>query len=308
MLYLTYDNTKHTDGFGSQLQRILSIFCLAKEYECKYIHSGFQSIDYQGLKCLEENKLENAFTERANDLFRLPSEERVSEFSRVETIDYITFDILHYWKKEAEQKDILLRILYAHRFLDTLPSLFSHVPTFSWISEEKNTPLQIAVHIRRGELFLVDSERMLPNEYYYTMMKNLEDICESLQIPYQFTIYTEQPTKIAAISPEHPGMCNRFAAAKILSPTQTDLEMFRTISNTHFKINTDPFETFIEMVDADILVCSLSSFSYTAALLKKKKGHVLIPKRKFWHGSVSEWIDTEKTEDFMRLLRALDDK
>ena len=288
MLYLTYNNTAHMDGFGSQLQRMLSVYCVAKETGAGYIHSGFHDIQYQGLKCLEENKTDDEFVATANRLFKMEGCDEVPSFDEVVLIDYLTRDVLDVWL--ATTRNILLRITYAHRLLDAEPEIFRHAPTFPWLSSSTRS-IQIAVHIRRGELFLVDSDRMLPNEYYYGVMQQLHQMFSKSNQSHQFTIYTEQPTKRTEVSPQHPGIWNRFEANKVISPEQTDLSMFMNIPNTRFKINTDPFETFIEMVNSDILVCSLSSFSYTAALLKKE-GHVLIPKKRFWHGSMPHWLDT----------------
>ena len=276
------------DGFGSQLQRMLSVYCVAKETGAGYIHSGFHDIQYQGLKCLEENKTDDEFVATANRLFKMEGCDEVPSFDEVVLVDYLTRDVLDGWL--ATTRNILLRITYAHRLLDAEPEIFRHAPTFPWVSPSTH-PIQIAVHIRRGELFLVDSDRMLPNEYYYGVMQQLHQMFSKSNQSHQFTIYTEQPTKRTEVSPQHPGIWNRFEANKVISPEQTDLSMFMNIPNTRFKINTDPFETFIEMVNSDILVCSLSSFSYTAALLKKE-GHVLIPKKRFWHGSMPHWLDT----------------
>ena len=297
MLYLTYNNTAHMDGFGSQLQRMLSVYCVAKETGAAYIHSGFHDIQYQGLKCLEENKTDDEFVATANRLFKMEGVDAVPSFDEVVLVDYLTRDVLDKWLSAAADKSVLLRITYAHRLLDAEPEIFRHAPAFPWVSPYPRVsayprqPIQIAVHIRRGELFLVDSDRMLPNEYYYEVMKQLHQMFSKSNQSHQFTIYTEQPTKRTEVSPQHPGIWNRFEANKVISPEQTDLSMFMNIPNTRFKINTDPFETFIEMVNSDILVCSLSSFSYTAALLKKE-GHVLIPKKRFWHGSMAHWLDT----------------
>jgi len=290
MLYLTYNNTAHMDGFGSQLQRMLSVYCVAKEVGCGYIHSGFQDIQYQGLKCLEENKTDAEFVATANRLFKLEGD-NTPRFDEVVLVEYLTREVLTRWLLDvaSTKRTVLLRITYAHRLLDAEPEIFRHAPVFPWVSQ-KPAPLQIAVHIRRGELFLVDSDRMLPNEYYYGVMQQLRQMLGDSNRDHEFTIYTEQPTKRTEVSPQHPGIWNRFEANKVISPEQTDLSIFANIPNTRFKINTDPFETFIEMVNSDILVCSLSSFSYTAALLKKH-GHVLIPKRRFWHGSMSHWLD-----------------
>jgi len=300
MLFLTYNNKQHTDGFGSQLQRIISIFCLAKEYNCEYTHSGFHVIEYQGLLSLENNTTTDTFIKRANELFMLPSS-NVNTFSKIENITFITHELLEYWRSKAKDDNILLRITYAHRYLDSNTHIFSHLPTYPWITNESNDGIvNIAVHIRRGELFLVDSDRMLPDQYFYDVITKLIDILKCSNKQYKLTIYTEKPTKTTYISPKHPGICERFQDIRLIHPEQTDLQIFRNIPDICYKINTDPFETFIELVNSDILVCSLSSFSYSAALLKRN-GKVLIPKNKFWHGSLPTWIDTGDTNNLMQL-------
>jgi hypothetical protein len=94
------------------------------------------------------------------------------------------------------RKQCLLRITYANRLLDVEPDIFRHIPVYPWISvEPRADPVKIAVHIRRGELFVIDSQRMLPNEYYYRIMEQLHQMLKASNTPHEFTIYTEQPTR-----------------------------------------------------------------------------------------------------------------
>ena len=55
--------------------------------------------------------------------------------------------------------------------------------------------LRVAVHVRRGELFVVESHRMLPNAYYVTAAQNVQKALNALRIPHFFEIYTEKQTK-----------------------------------------------------------------------------------------------------------------
>jgi len=305
MLYLSYDNTSHKDGFASQLQRMLSIYCLAKEFGCAYLHNGFLDIEYQGLLALENNQKSEDFVRKANEIFPIASAEAPSIVDKVVKMTYFSPEIF----SEATTQNIVVYIVYAHKYIDTQTSVFRHLPSFSWISPVRDTkkPLQIAVHVRRGELFLVDSNRLLPNEYFLHHMYALVYICKSLGLNFAFTVYTEKPTQPRVISPQYHGMCDRFAADSLIYPGQTDISLFENHPHTVCKVNTDPFEAFQEMCQADILICSLSSFSYTAGLLNKQ-GHILMPKQHFWHGVPESWIDTDREGDFMKLLPLLQDR
>ena len=48
---LTYDRDV-VDGFGSSLQRLISIYCICRKYNLKYVHTFFKDISYQGIKAL----------------------------------------------------------------------------------------------------------------------------------------------------------------------------------------------------------------------------------------------------------------
>ena len=49
----------------------------------------------------------------------------------------------------------------------------------------------IGLHVRRGELYLVDSDRMLPNEYYIEMAAHVTRACEAAGVAYTIELYTE---------------------------------------------------------------------------------------------------------------------
>jgi hypothetical protein len=305
MLYLTYDNTSHKDGFASQLQRVVSIYCLAKEFGCEYIHSPFLDIEYQGLLALENNEKSENFVKKANEIFTLKSTSVPLALVEIVKMTYFSKEVFDRLLSESINKNIVISILYAHKYTDTCVSVFRHLPTFFSAKPMNRESLQIAVHIRRGELFVVDSERLLPNEYFLYVMNVLRLLLQDR--PHTFTVYTEKPTAARLISPHSHGMCERFVENRFLHPDQTDLRPFENFQNTVCKVNTDPFEAFQDMCQADILVCSLSSFSYTAALLNTQ-GIVLMPKKRFWHASLPTWIDTESETDLLNLRQRLQDK
>ena len=54
----------------------------------------------------------------------------------------------------------------------------------------------VAVHVRRGELFSIDSDRMLPNSYYVSVCNSIADIMARSNRRCRFDLYTEVPCTI----------------------------------------------------------------------------------------------------------------
>jgi hypothetical protein len=291
MLWLTYDSHALTDGAGAQLQRILSIYLIAKAYGVKYIHTGIHALSYQGAQQLEANTSDPQQVQRYNQLFTLPSDEHPAQFDAV----YSVFDIQESLIRQAKEakddpRNILFRIRFAGTMIDSTPSLLLNPLPFQWPLRTWETtqqrPLSVAVHIRRGELFVVDSSRMLPNSYYIECMRALQKLLSPV-LPFTFHIYTEQLTKPTTITPTHHGICERIKDSVVVSPDDNHLEEFAEFKDAVWHINTCPIETLQALSTADILLASRSSFSYVAGILNRQ-GIILF--HTFWHSLSPRWI------------------
>jgi hypothetical protein len=290
MLYLTYNNKDHTDGAGSQIQRIISIYMIAKYYNLGYIHSPLYKMDYQGLNCLENNKEDNKQLNDYNNLINLPSD-TISKIDEVYTIKMINQDILNHFKNT--NKNVILIITYGS-LVDMNPLIIKPIVNFPWIQTTKNNILNVAIHIRRGELFVVDSDRMLPNSYYVECMKALNTVLTKNNIEYKFHLHTEVVSKSVNITPSHHGIINRITKNIKLSPEDNHLEDFSEFNNIEYHINEYPVDTFKQLTNSDILIASRSSFSYVSSMIKKK-GVVLF--HPFWHALSNEWIPVKEASD-----------
>lgn len=305
MLYLTYDNNKKTDGAGSQLQRIISIYMIAKYYNVGYIHTSLSKLDYQGLQCLEANTCEPLQLDMYNMYFNLDSDSPSNEIEFDETYESeITHDIIMQYKDTP--KNILLKITAAHNMTDANPDIFNKAPKFDWVSNSLFTPLRIAIHVRRGELFVVDSHRMLPNSYYIDCMRSLKCILDTHNIPFEFHLYTEVVKEPIHITPSHHGISNRTTHTITIRPEDSHIEDFNCFDSIHYHINESPVDTLIDLINSDILLASRSSYSYVAAILKKK-GLVLF--HPFWHSLSNHWIPVYSANDIInnteRILSAI---
>ena len=276
MLYLTY-YTGHNDGFGAQYQRILGIYSLCKKYNVQYYHTKLEDIEYQGLKALEKNANSNYFIEECNKRINIINKK--IEFSNIIELISITEEVLLNQKEKAKNTDILVKIRYPYNITDHVQNIYLPCKNLYKTQINKNSKLTIGLHVRRGELYVVDSDRMLPNQYYIDNAIRVISICKRLNIEYIIELYTELPDSDIIVTGKHPGINNRISDSVIISKDKHKIHEFDVLPNLQKYINEELLVTFDRMVNCDILIASKSSLSTCASYLKK--GMTIY--HKFWH-------------------------
>jgi len=293
MLYLTYDNEGLADGAGAQLQRILSIYLIAKAYSLGYLHRGLKRLSYQGAKCLEENAEDPRQIGDYNALFTLPSTPCEGGIQQAFKVFDISEEIIERFR---DQESTLLIVQFAGTMIDRNPSLMlKGCSLFPWTLRPMllARPVIVAVHVRRGELFVVDSDRMLPNSYYIECMKALAEIFSEAGLAFEFRLHTEVLSKEVVVTPGHHGICDRIRESVTVRPEDSRLEEFSGIPRLSLRVNEYPVDTLKGLASADVLLASRSSFSYVAGMIKT--GVVLF--HPFWHALSPGWIPTRSGKD-----------
>ena len=285
MLYLTY-YTGHNDGFGSQYQRILGIYSICKQFSIRYIHTKFADIEYQGLHALEKNSNDKSFIENCNTRITIPCISDAHFDEIIETI-HINKEQLMSLKDKSKNKDILVRIRYPYGITDRIPDIYANCCSLYKPQLSRNTCFTVGMHVRRGELFVVDSNRMLPNRFYVQQAIRIISICENMKVPYIIELYTEVPNTDLTITSKHPGINNRIENDITIKCEDHNIHEFDVLPNLHKYINNDLFTTFDRMVNCDILIASRSSMSTCASYLKT--GITIY--HQFWHGMMSKNIE-----------------
>ena len=143
---LTYANDRHMDGAGAQLQRIYGIYAISRFCNLPYVHSPLLRIGYQGLAVLERNSsLSEPFTRQF----------------------IVTWTFSSDWISNAKRigEFTLVRILFPYSVTDRNPGLRVRQIRFS-DSTQQSAVFRLALHVRRGKEFVIDSERRLPNSFY----------------------------------------------------------------------------------------------------------------------------------------------
>jgi hypothetical protein len=98
----------------------------------------------------------------------------------------------------------LIRIQFPQSVTDRYPEMYGALKAISPFpqvrSEVSGDVFRLAIHVRRGELFAVDSHRMLPNSQHF----------KKLDIPFVCELYAEVPSAKFVVTPRHHGIEERF--------------------------------------------------------------------------------------------------
>lgn len=261
MYFFTY-NDELRDGAGAQVQRILSIFLLAYKYGFGYIHKSFFTI---------EHGFDEHLLERFNRMIELfPLGNCPSHFDDVKEIVFFTRDVLVHFLQNPTDKNVLI-IVSNCPIIDHEPIILLHDPypiKFSWIDEQMNEKIQIAFHIRRGDVSKTENQDRYVEISYY-----LECI-EALKV-----IFVDKPYHI-----------HLFSESNILT------ELGHIDSNIILHIDEDVVDSFKFLVNCDLLFAGFSSFSYSASMLRRK-GVVLY--KKFWHSFSPKALCIDRSSDIL---------
>lgn len=128
--------------------------------------------------------------------------------------------------------------------------------------------INISIHIRRGDIMSMMAagvgswrERYVDLEYFVDLAKLIEEVCGSERV--HFNIFSQGEQK--------------------------EFEVFDCLSNVHYRLDYDVFASFHNLVMADIMICSPSSFSYLPSLFSDG---IKVFRSPFWHDLPNrpEWI------------------
>jgi hypothetical protein len=288
-LAVTYANDKLQDGSGAQLQRIYGVYAVSRALGVPYVHSPIDQLGYHGLPALESNAPSVDLVSEYNRVFHIPSDIDLPEKPVIHDTVHADPDFIEAMKTPANgcASFNLIRILFPYSVTDKDPETYRCLKAISPFSYRRSEVFRLAIHVRRGELYAIYSDRMLPNSYYISCALRFQEVLRKLNIPFVCELYTEVASKKFEVTPQHHGILGRISENIIFDPAMNHLEDFDQIPNLERFINTDPIETLERMATADALILSRSSFSYLAALLSAKSIVVYYP---FWHSAMNDWL------------------
>jgi hypothetical protein len=249
-----YTSTPRTDGFGAQFQNIIAdILYTYNNTKHAYVFPNIASFEHNYTK-------DSGFTERLvrymnmRSHFSLPSivsPRYVKQLSTMITYPFVEANLGRLLKSPTMK--LIKSIFYA----------------------DKNTPFDtqyynVAVQIRRfNNMDTRIAGTDTPHSYYQGLMNHIRathGVNTTDKRPLRFHIYSQTTkTDTEAVFQETYGSAN---------------------DDTELHLNGDVLPAFHGMVFADALICSVSSYSYCAALLSNG----VIYYKRFWHKPADFWL------------------
>jgi hypothetical protein len=291
MMSITYANDRSSDGAGAQLHRIIGVIALAEALQVAYDHSPLLKMDYHGWDLYLQNEHDAELPQKWDRFLGFPAAaQEPPTASRVwDTVSPDQLPAIREWLQEGGQA----RIVLPFPFLDTFPHYLERVRPrlLNWYdrtpkpNRERPEALQVALHVRRGELHLWESNRILPNAYYLAVIRELR---KHLHGNVEFHVHSEGNATSGTGSEEV------FRSAEYADHMREESKNLRR-DRDHFEdftkegcilhINEDIFQTFHRCVTADIYVMSKSSLSYVMGAYAKG----VVVYQPFWHKPLPSW-------------------
>lgn len=280
------------DGAGAQALAIMSTILFAHDAGLTYVHTPFRRIEHANGDPGWETKWEKFFNFGKDEI---PRAQRIEPWTDCVALPRLT-DL------SRSGDNVLYVARHCHDYANYFPYRYRAVSgrlAEKYYSSDKKsgllchydaTRLNIAVHVRRGDVVKQEqwAGRQSPNEFVASVLRQIIDVAVSTPLPIAVRLYSQGE------------------GADFGQLGDMDVE---------FHLNECPFSTLNNLVSADILLMSKSTFSYVAALLSRGvkvfEPFVSNPfdRTSFIHNPLPDWIVArgDGTLNKTLLRNALDD-
>jgi hypothetical protein len=302
-LTLGFDNSSGVDGTGAQIQRLLSVRCLAEFLDCDYQHKPILTVSVHPLDPFQSEAELKQYLVELNAIFYMPSSYSSATnevFKRVTTLS--SFELLKISMKIFLFRDnINLSVLETYPATDSTPQILKRVGEVSHSFYKSqvyaNTSrYDVVVHYRQGVGgFAVypgqKLSRQLPLSYFIDLIHRIQDdiqhrtlnVCVLTDAPPGNMRYKILDSQIAnwENAPNIEG-----GEMKIHGLSFSDLTQIPGIE-VEVRVGGNPIEALAIMSKAEKLLIGRSSLSYVGALLNAD-GEIFFP-QDFWHPPMRGW-------------------
>lgn len=271
-----------TDGAGAQAHTIMAAMSFARARGHTYVHTPFKEIDHA------EQPMDD-WVLAWERLFNLGDGAPVIDSGRPDALNYSGFHPRLYHAVLNGMAAFHGRAIaliegtgYERRhfhpyffFADMHPDAYSQVIPelrerfYKGCSPDRNAKLSIAIHLRRGDVTSAHRRRFTPNASVCRTLEQVRSAVDQQGVDYRIRVFS-------------------------VGPESDFLEL--KSSGAELCLSRDALWTLRQLVEADILVMSKSSFSYVAALLSDG----LILYEPFWHSPMKSWIRRNRRGRFNR--------
>jgi hypothetical protein len=296
------------DGYGAQIQRILSIKALADKSNISFHFAELKHAEKQITQTIHEfYGMQSQLTEFNTFLSSLLGGEDISvgkskeislKFGVFHDFSVIAKEVFNVWFRD---KCVLISLEDAYVFLRKSHESYRSMKLNRDLvfNSTQNGVKRIEVHLRYVN-FAQGSERYLDPNYYIENLNRIVDKLLSQQKDYMITIHSDFAERLPEFSTigiqnetqeylqeigvlDSSGNPNSLVLEKAIAFKKFIKENFR---NTVELEGEDALLALIRMANADFLICSKSSLSYVAGLLNIT-GEISSPR--YWNEPLGTW-------------------
>lgn len=263
---------ERSDGAGAQAHTIMSAMCFAQAHGHTYVHTPFAAIDHAEQPAPD-------WVDAWEKLFNLGDGEERAETLKGRVYNYSSFHPRLYYAmtggfRSADESRSRTRkgvgrperhfhpyFYYADSHPESFQAIIPELRRKYWTGKKRsgNGDLMVALHMRRGDVTARNTMRYTPIESVHRTAEAVKSVLTDAGISYSMRLYSQGPA-------------DGFAA---LRDVGVDL-----------CLDVDAVWTMQQLITADVLVMSKSSFSYVAALISD--GIKLY--EPFWHPPLRSWL------------------
>jgi hypothetical protein len=324
-IYFTNASLRH-DGFGAQLQRVMSVAAFAKYTKINFVYSPLVQIEIQHGDFIRDPGNRVGYLNRCNEWVRsliysattLPTR-KLERFSGKE-IEFINRKLILYFFRHYGSRPVLyFEIDDMYFYLNSSPSLYREVirPKSNLCIGEKVRAPRIAIHARLATM-VRGSERYLDPEVIILFLKEISFWSDSQIVKpdvFLFTDITLGKVDLSYVRSEvsHETM-TLWQEMGIADPSGS-IAVDMSIQLEHFlsevrevypeiiiRDKLEVTEALHEIEEMDLFIGSKSSFSFIYGLLARDS-FVLMPE--FWIRPLPHWVNYVGLKDSRRKIRAI---
>jgi len=300
--------SQQNDGYGAQIQRILSVKALADSLKIEFRFVPLKQVERQLTQDLLQDSGQNLelarFNEFLTSLLVSSSRDRDLNVSSyfVKTLPQIYLTLLrNFLPSFFLKKKIEIRVEDAYRFIQFHSNLYSKLECdFETIEQRESIKdIRISVHLRFVN-FAINTERYLDPDYYYRSLDRITQSLKYLGTPYTIRLHSD--FKESLPKPSKKGISrSTFEYLTEIGVTdqdgQVDSDTFKRANQCRNRIisrygvvidseTEDPLVSLKAMANSNYLILSKSSFAFVGGILNKK-GRVISPE--YWTRPLASW-------------------
>lgn len=328
MLYLTFVNTTETEGMCSLVLRIIECILFCRKYpQYTYVHTPLANIankGYVSYSSTNSNIMFSNYEDDCDSFFNLGCDEiNVKDLDMKNVMVIENRKIKENLDKFTSSDDEILIQYVAplstpDGFYDSNLHLIRNELIKKYNKSEKpnlyfdTKYINIAVHVRRGDLHFVVKSRIIPNWYYMKIMDKFEEMFPNR---IMFHIYSEG-NDIENIDEknmdqfERPKYTKCDSSGKVienisdekkgkeyihLDTNRDNFYNFLKYKHIKFHINENIFTSIHHMINADVLVMGNSSVSHLAGIYNR---NAVLCSWNHVYGKTSYWVVCDKLGNF----------